>query len=345
MIADPIGIPACFSLGDRPLDDPTTISVSRSGQNVIMSVFKTNLHNQTRFITITWCRTHLLQYGLSVSVSNPTGPQPGSPEYTCKVEMKPWYFWRKHGSKHFVIDNDKKTMDVYWDLRSAKFVNTETEPSSGYYVAVLHKNEMVLLVGDLRNEAYKKTGSTPGLFHPTLVSKKEHVFGKRRFVFSKVKFHSQGKLHDILISCNNTNNINNNKGLVKNGSNGSDHEMEVRVDGQVVINVKHLQWKFRGNECILVNKLRVEVYWDVHDWLFSPGLRNALFIFKPIIPPSMLQSPSSLSSLLSSSPPSEDLSLTPLSSQTGGSGSTADGLVIEDRLSEFSLFLYAWKVE
>ncbi|KAK9684800.1 hypothetical protein RND81_10G233400 [Saponaria officinalis] len=338
MIADPISIPACFSLGDRSLDDPTTTSVTRSGQHVIMSTYKTNLHNQTRFITITWCRNLLLlQHGLSVSISNLSGHESGSPEYTCKVEMKPWYFWRKHGSKRFVIDNDEKIMDVFWDFRSAKFNNGETEPSSDYYIAVLHENEIVLLVGDLRNEACKKTGSRPGLFYPTLVYKKEHVFGKRRFVFSKVKFHENDKFHDIVISCNNNNNINN-KINKNNNNNGSGHEMEVRVNGQIVINVKHLEWKFRGNECIHVNKLRVEVYWDVHDWLFSNGLRNALFIFKPIIPPSMLPSSSSLSLSLSLSSPAS-------SSSTGSSGSiAADGLT-ENGSSEFCLFLYAWKVE
>ncbi|MFS7980693.1 hypothetical protein Hanom_Chr10g00942291 [Helianthus anomalus] len=30
--------------------------------------------------------------------------------------------------------------------------------------------------------------------------------------------------------------------------------MEIRIDGHLVINVKHLQWKFRGNECIVLVK-------------------------------------------------------------------------------------------
>ncbi|XP_074317885.1 uncharacterized protein LOC141653918 [Silene latifolia] len=137
--------------------------------------------------------------------------------------MKPWYFWRKQGSKRFVIDNDSKPVDIFWDLRSAKFTNGETEPSSDYYVAVLFDGEVVLLAGDMRNDAFKKTGCGPGIIEPTLVSKKEHVFGKRRF-FTKAKFHDKGTFHDILITCKNNNN-----GNVNQVENGSGPEMECQT--------------------------------------------------------------------------------------------------------------------
>ena len=117
--------------------------------------------------------------------------------------------------------------------------------------------------------------------------------------------------------------------------------MEIKLDGHVVIHVKRLQWKFRGNESIHLNKMRVEVYWDVHDWLFSPGLKHALFIFKPVLSSSNI-SLSSSHSISSSSPPLSSSS-TPLSTQTGSSGSLEGFSVSES--SEFCLFLYAWKVE
>jgi len=72
--------------------------------------------------------------------------------------------------------------------------------------------------------------------------------------------------------------------------------------------------------------MRIEVYWDVHDWLFSPGLKHALFIFKPI-----------LSSTISSS------SSSPLSIQARNCESV-EGFSVSGS-SEFCLFLYAWKVE
>lgn len=344
MIADPIGIPACFSSGsDRVTDDP---AVTRSGQSVVMSVYRTKLGNQSRLITITWCRNPLLlQSGLSVSISGPGSDGGGEDHarFICKVELKPWFFWRKQGSKQLTLD-DGKIVDVFWDLKSVKFQNGETEPSSDYYVAVVDHDdrEVVLLIGDLKIEAYKKTGSRPALIDPVLVSKKEHIFGKKRFL-TRAKFHDKGKFHEILIECRNNCNYfmkgNNGEGSGFGSGSGREPEMEVRVDGQLVIHVKHLQWKFRGNESISVDRVRVEVFWDVHDWLFSPGLRHALFIFKPVNPTSILASP--LSSLLSSSSLSSGTF-----SLTGSSGSVADGSSGGGNgSSEFSLFLYAWKVE
>lgn len=308
---DPIGIPACFSSGERLSDDPA--AVTRSGQSVFMSVYRTKLADQCRLITVTWCK-NLLLHGLSVSVEGPEGEG----QYTCKVELKPWYFWRKHGSKRFIVDG--KSVDVFWDLKNAKF-NGETEPGSEYYVAVVCNDEVVLLLGDMKKEAYKKTGSRPALIDPILVSRKEHIFGKKSFI-TKAKFHEKGKLHEVSIECKNRPSSSHNG----NSLNGIEPEMEIKIDGNLVIHVKHLQWKFRGNESIHVNKLRIEVYWDVHDWLFSPGLRHALFIFKP-----------------SHSTPSS-----PLLSSSSSSASTSEsieGLNNGGVSAEFCLFLYAWKVE
>ncbi|EOY22268.1 Uncharacterized protein TCM_014486 [Theobroma cacao] len=324
---DPIGIPACFSSGEKPSDDPA--AVTRSGQSVFMSVYRTKIADQCRLITVTWCK-NLLLHGLSVSVEG----HEGESQYTCKVELKPWYFWRKQGSKRFIVDG--KAVDIFWDLKTAKF-NGETEPSSEYYVVVVCDEEVVLLLGDLKKEAYRKTGCRPALIDPILISRKEHRFGKKKFS-TRVKFHEKSRFHEISIECRNRSATNGSMSNV-NSFGGVEPEMEIRIDGHLVLHVKHLQWKFRGNESIHVNKTRVEVYWDVHDWLFSPGLRHALFIFKPIL------SSTSLSSLsTSSSPPlSSSLTSTPLSSQTGSSGSL-EGLN-PGRSSEFSLFLYAWKVE
>lgn len=311
---DTIGIPACFSSGEKPADDPT--AVTRSGQSVFMSVFRTKIADQCRLVTITWYK-NLLLHGLSVSVEGPRGES----QYGCKVELKPWCFWRKQGSKRFVIDG--KPVDVFWDLKAAKF-NGETDPISEYYVAVVCDKEVVLLVGDLKKEAYRKTGCRPALIDPILVSRKEHIFGKKRFS-TRVKFHEKGGFHEVSIECNNKN-VDSLGGVV-----GVEPEMEIRIDGNLALHVKHLQWKFRGNESINVNKRRLQVYWDVHDWLFSPGLRYALFIFKPVS-----SSTSSSSTPLSSSSSS-------LSSQTGSSGSL-EGLN-HGGSSEFCLFLYAWKIE
>ncbi|KAK4742843.1 hypothetical protein SAY87_000844 [Trapa incisa] len=58
--------------------------------------------------------------------------------------------------------------------------------------------------------------------------------------------------------------------------------MWVSVDGIVVVHVGNLHWKFRGNQTVMIGKTPVQIYWDVHDWLFkSPRAGHGLFIFKP----------------------------------------------------------------
>ncbi|KAJ0094257.1 hypothetical protein Patl1_16031 [Pistacia atlantica] len=262
---DSIGIPACFSSSERQADD--TATVTRSGQSVFMSVYRTKLAGECRLVTVTWCK-NLLLHGLSVSVQGPDGDK----HYRCKVELKPWYFWRKQGSKHFIVDG--RMVDVVWDLKAAKF-NGETEPRSDYYVAIVCEEEVVLLLGDLKKDAFRKTGCRPSLIEPMLVSRKEHVFGKKKFS-TRVKFQEKGPFHDISIECNNSS-ISSDSSL-----GGFDPELQIRVDGKLAIHIKHLQWKFRGNESVRISKTSVEVYWDVHDWLFGSGPRHGMFIFKPV---------------------------------------------------------------
>ncbi|KAF6157493.1 hypothetical protein GIB67_004431 [Kingdonia uniflora] len=312
MMQDQIGIPTCFSPVEKKTDDSSVVAITRSGQSVFMSVYQTKLGGQCRLITITWYK-NLLLHGLSVSIEGPTRET----QYNCKVELKPWYFWRKQGSKHIQVDG--VDVDIFWDLKTAKF-NGETEPKSDYYVAIVCEEEVILLVGDLKKDAYRKTKSRPALIDPILVTKKEHIFGKKRFS-TRAKFHDKGTFHEISIECNNKNNT--------TSTISFDPEMEIRIDGNLAIHVKHLQWKFRGNESIFVNKVKVEVYWDVHDWLFSPGLRHALFVIKPT------WIPTSASSSLTSTPLSS-LSTAGSSSTEGYHGSGSSG---------YCLFLYAWKVE
>ncbi|EHA8591970.1 hypothetical protein COCNU_contig69143653G000010 [Cocos nucifera] len=295
-------------------DDPTAISATKSGKSIVTSVYRTMIAGHCRLVTVTWCKD-VLVHELSISVVGEsdnvgeTNINSNSKQHGCKVlELRPWYFWRKQGWKRFHVEG--KPVDVFWDLKSAKF-SGEPEPRSNYYVAAVSGDEVILLLGDLNREAYRRTGCRPATIDATLVSRKETVFGKKRFV-TRARFSEKGKLHEILIECSSGSSI---------GRSNKDPEMVIKVDARVAIHVRHLQWKFRGNQSITVNKARVEVYWDVHDWLFSPGLRHALFIFKPR---SVLQSSTSSSS-----------SLSPFD----GKNSNADGS------SAFCLFLDAWKLE
>lgn len=54
----------------------------------------------------------------------------------------------------------------------------------------------------------------------------------------------------------------------------------VQLDSKIVMQVKHLVWKFRGKSTISVDGIPVEVYWDVHNWLFGSPAGNAFFMFQ-----------------------------------------------------------------
>ncbi|OAY74726.1 hypothetical protein ACMD2_09548 [Ananas comosus] len=341
-------IPSCFFPSDGGHDhnnrhhfaddvDPAAIATAaKPGRSVVASVYRTKIGGRCRPITITWCRD-FLGHGFSVAVGAPdsaaaaaaAADAANSAPIDCKVELRPWQFWRRHGSKRFLAGGT--AVEVFWDLRSAKFCG-EPEPKSSYYVAVAADGDLALLLGDLRKEAYRKSGRQPAPIEAALVSRKEHIFGRKTFS-TRSKFHEKGRSHEITIEC-------------KSGGSSFDSEMAISIDGEETITVKHLQWKFRGNQSITVSKAKVEVYWDVHNWLFSPGLRHALFIFKPtpMMACSSTSSSSSatLSSLLSSSPsPTEKKKSSSISSSAAAAAAAAG----VEGCSGYCLFLYAWKLD
>lgn len=223
-------------------------------QNMVTCLYLTTLSGQTRLITVTWCK-NLMGQGLSVNVDDP------SYQCLCRVDMKSWFFWKKKGSKRFELGTTK--VDVFWDLSSARY-GSGPEPLEGYFVAVVSDEEVALLLGDMCKEAYKKTHAKPPA-ETVLISRKEHVFGKN-FYTTKAQFCNSGRIHDIVIEC----------------QTGGPREPKlcVRIDKELVVQVKHLIWKFRGNQTILVDGLPIEMFWDVHDWLFNPSLGHAVFMFK-----------------------------------------------------------------
>lgn len=207
-------------------------------------------------VSITWCKS-LLGQGFSVSVDDP------HIQYVCKIDMKPWRFWKKQGSKcvHLV----GKIFEVFWDLSDAKYMYGP-EPFQGFYVAVLCDREIILLLGDMPREAYKKTklGSSTMVL-ATLLSRKEHLFGKKVY-HTRAQFEESGSMHDITIECH-------------VGADAKDPWLCVRVDKQAMVHINQLMWKFRGNQMIRVDGLQIEVLWDAHNWLFNPSAACAVFMF------------------------------------------------------------------
>ncbi|XP_076894871.1 uncharacterized protein LOC143547298 [Bidens hawaiensis] len=175
------------------------------------------------------------------------------------VHIKPSMFSKRKGSKSVHVDLD--TFDVYWDLTDAVF-GSSPEPVHSFFVGLVFNGDMVLLIGDLRKEMLKVNKS---LSDSMCLLKREHVFGGKVYG-TKVKFKDDGRVHDVEIECDVF-------GL-------DDPLLVVRLDGKVVMQVKHLVWKFRGNDKILVDGVHVEVYWDVHDWLFGSITGSAVFMFR-----------------------------------------------------------------
>ncbi|KAL0323593.1 UNVERIFIED_CONTAM: hypothetical protein Sangu_1978600 [Sesamum angustifolium] len=146
------------------------------------------------------------------------------------------------------------------------------------------------------------------------VSKREHICGKRVFG-TKAQFCDNGQIHDLKIECDTIF--------------GDDPFLVVRVDSKPVMQVKHLRWKFRGNCTILVDGIPVEVFWDVHNWLFGSNTGSAVFMFHTSLSTEKLWTGNSISD--SSSVFSWICSGSFKESKQPGLG--------------FSLFLYAWKYE
>ncbi|CAA0822393.1 Plant protein of unknown function (DUF868 [Striga hermonthica] len=253
-----------------------------------------------------------MNYSLTISVDS---AEHDNLVYTSKIDLKPWHFWAKKGYK--TLDLDGTHLDAYWDLRSAKF-STGPEPSSDYYVALISEDEeVVLLLGDQKKKAYKRTKARPALVDPMLFYKKENVLGKKSFS-TRARFDRRRREHEIVVE--------------SSTAGPREPEMWISIDGIVLVHVKNLQWKFRGNQTVLVNKQPVQVYWDVHAWLFCPpGSNHGLFIFKS-------------GEGEGDSEDEEDSSSKGDDSECSGN-SKYYSIQSYAKCVDFCLFLYAWKIE
>ncbi|THG09635.1 hypothetical protein TEA_022167 [Camellia sinensis var. sinensis] len=237
--------PSCFGEnGVQVADFSSSNSSNKTAQNLVSCVYQCRIRGRSCSITVSWSK-NLMGQGLSVGIDDNTS------QCLCKVDVKPWLFSKKKGSK--TLEANYSKIDIYWDLSSAKF-GSGPEPSEGFYVGVVSNRQMILLLGDMRKEAFKKTGATLVPSNAVFIGKREHIFGKKIFG-TKAQFCDNGQLHDLRIECDT--------------SNANDPCLTIRIDSKTVMQVKRLQWKFRGNDSILVDGLAVEVFWDVHNWLFG----------------------------------------------------------------------------
>lgn len=301
--AEPFPVPRPSPLSsEKETEDQST---NKAPQSCVILTYDANVAESSRLVTVTWNK-NLMNYSLTISVENFSNENP----YICKIDLKGWQFWGRKGIKSFQVDG--KRVEIYWDFRHAKFTNNP-EPSSDYYVALVYDEEVVLMLGDLKKDAYKRTKKRPSLIEPILLCKKENVYGKKIFC-SKAMLHNEKKEHDIVIEMS---------------SGIGDPELWISIDSFEVIHVMNLNWRFRGNEKVtMVDDVVVEIFWDVHDWLFNSSASaamqgNGLFIFKP----GLAGSDSKIN------PKGDD-----------GIGVRYDSLA-ERSASEFFHVIYAWRID
>ncbi|KAF5191782.1 Duf868 family protein [Thalictrum thalictroides] len=220
-------------------------------------------HTDLGLTALTWCKNifgralhidlHFDQDELNVSSSSSSS--------SFHLHLKPFLFWRKHGVKRFDSKNTQRVIEIYWDLTKAKFFSSP-EPQSCFYVAVVVDGEMILIVGDLKKEAYERTNAIKLEKTQSLVLRREHVFGNKLYT-TKARF--GGKIRDISIDC----------------SISDEPKLCFSVDNEIVLQIKRLKWKFRGNEKIEVDGVSIQVSWDVFNWLFEDSDDgHAVFMFR-----------------------------------------------------------------
>ncbi|CAN6481613.1 unnamed protein product [Victoria cruziana] len=298
--------PSCFGENGVQVADFSSSSSSSSSsggkqtaQNSVTCLYQSLIRGRPCLITVTWSKS-LMGQSMTMVVDGAT---------ICKVEVKPWLFAKKKGSKAIDI-NDCDRVEVLWDLSSARY-GSGPEPLDGYYIALVVNSEMVLLLGDLRKEAFRKTNSSSPGSSCVFLAKREHIFSRSVYC-TKARFRDSGRIHDISIECET--------------AGQEEPRLSVQIDEKMVLQVKRLAWKFRGNQTVLVDGLPVEIFWDVHNWLFGHVIGSAVFMFR-----------TAMSMELSSSDSFSDLS--PVSPWQA----------LKERKPQaslgFSLILYAWKNE
>nr|XP_043623038.1 uncharacterized protein LOC122594675 [Erigeron canadensis] len=242
------------------------------------NVTTTLYHTHIGIFALTWSKTlfgrslhlHLLPSAAADddddSLSTTSSTTTTVPSF--HLQIKPLIFWNKQGSKKIQISNNNKKdlIQIHYDLSRAKF-GSGPEPISGFYIAATMSTQMILLIGDSMKQAYSKTKLSPNINSQITILRREHVTGISNKKYS-TKATFRGKTREITIDCTRVS--------------GDDSRLYFTVDGKKILVVKHLQWKFRGNERVETDGVNIQISWDVHNWLSNEDSDDgyALFMFR-----------------------------------------------------------------
>ncbi|PIN01632.1 hypothetical protein CDL12_25857 [Handroanthus impetiginosus] len=223
-----------------------------STQNTVSCIYKVKLSNHKQFLVkLTWCS--LLNYGFSIGFCD-------YPFSSSKFSKNSRMIRSDRGVKTFELCGLR--IEVLWDLSRAEY-DSGPEPNTGFYIMVLVNSEVSLFLGD--TEEVKKRVSETQVSEFSLISRSERFNGNGVYS-TRAKFCETGSCHDILIKCC--------------GEDKKNRVLSVYIDKKSVIEVKRLQWNFRGNQTVFLDGLLVDLMWDLHDWFFGPATGHGVFMFR-----------------------------------------------------------------
>ncbi|XP_074592328.1 uncharacterized protein LOC141848109 [Curcuma longa] len=251
----PDRILGCFQ-GREAAGPPPTAAATPS---LTTSVF------ETRFgvACLTWTRT---TFGVSLRSVLRFYAEEEEEEEVVSFHIRPWLLWKRRGKRGFHL-KDHRHIDFAWDLKRASFPpGGGPEPVSGYFVAAFLDGAMFLVAGDLADAAHRKFKADPPqnpLTSPP-ISRREQValvdHGGRSSYRTRARFGGQD--HEISID-------------LEAKEKGREAAMSVEIDGERILLVRRLRWKFRGSEKVALGGSKIQVSWDLHSWFFQAKDKGA----------------------------------------------------------------------
>lgn len=243
-------------------------AATATGPSISTSIYETHLG----FASLTWSRT-ILGISLNASVHlTAFSSNDYNNDSSLHFKIHPWLFWKRKGTRkfHFNIAHQSRTIYIAWNLTRARFPSVGSpEPSSGFFIAVAVDGEIVLVAGDMSDEAHRKI-KTKKRYPTMLVSRSEHVVLKgrdrRRMGSYRSSVRIGGTDREIGIEI--------------------DGGMSVTVDRKKILHVRRVRWKFRGSQRVEIDDGggTILISWDLHPWFFpvkenASAASAAIFVF------------------------------------------------------------------
>eukprot|EP00245_Coleochaete_scutata_P000798 TRINITY_DN10960_c0_g1_i5.p1 TRINITY_DN10960_c0_g1~~TRINITY_DN10960_c0_g1_i5.p1 ORF type:complete len:281 (+),score=49.25 TRINITY_DN10960_c0_g1_i5:744-1586(+) len=177
----------------EPVEETTDNPTQIEPQNSVTHLHQLKLSGRSRLVSITWCKGYAGS-GFLIKIEGDDAL------HSCKVDVRHWIFWKRHGSKSFDVDGTP--VMVHWDCSSAKYGPGAPEPQEHFFVALVCNDEVILQVGDMGKEVYRQTGARPALKLAQQVMKRQQLHGRREEgVAIRTQFVPEGKSYDVEITC------------------------------------------------------------------------------------------------------------------------------------------------